>query len=60
MSDRHISGTVLVVDDDDRIRKFVTTALRRAGYDIAAAASGKEALRCLAYAVGGTVTADKE
>ena len=58
LSPGHISGTVLVVDDDDRIRKLVTTALRRAGYEIAEAASGKEALDRLAEATPDLIISD--
>ena len=35
---------VLVVDDDALIRKLLTVSLRRAGYDVATASSGNEAL----------------
>lgn len=35
---------ILVVDDEDAMRRFVATALRRAGYDTLEAAEGKQAL----------------
>jgi len=35
---------VLVVDDEDGIRAFVTAALRQAGFETAAAGDGREAL----------------
>jgi two-component system, cell cycle sensor histidine kinase and response regulator CckA len=37
-------ATVLVVDDEDAIRRFVERVLREAGYHIIVAASGTEAL----------------
>ena len=58
LSPQRPSGTVLVVDDDDRIRKLVTTALRRAGYEIAVAASGKEAIERLAEATPDLIVSD--
>lgn len=36
---------VLVVDDEESIRRFVDRALRSAGYDVVAAANGPEALK---------------
>jgi CheY-like chemotaxis protein len=36
--------TVLIVDDEDLIRKFVQRALSEAGYQTAVAASGEEAI----------------
>jgi two-component system, cell cycle sensor histidine kinase and response regulator CckA len=38
-------GRVLVVDDDDSVREFVTRALKEAGYEITSAGSGPEAIR---------------
>jgi DNA-binding response OmpR family regulator len=38
---------ILVVDDDDGIRFFLESALRRAGYDVTTAANGEEALQLL-------------
>jgi len=35
---------ILVVDDDDQIRRMVQRTLERAGYDVEPAADGKEAL----------------
>jgi serine phosphatase RsbU (regulator of sigma subunit)/FixJ family two-component response regulator len=39
------AGTLLVVDDDEAKRYLIVTWLRRAGYSVAEAATGKEALR---------------
>jgi DNA-binding response OmpR family regulator len=36
---------VLVVDDDQRIVRFISVKLRAAGYDVTAAANGEEALK---------------
>jgi DNA-binding NarL/FixJ family response regulator len=36
--------TILVVDDDDRFRKLMTTVLERAGYSTVEAATGEEAV----------------
>jgi len=38
------SGTVLVVDDDDDVRRMVERVLRRAGYTVLTASSGPDAL----------------
>jgi two-component system, cell cycle sensor histidine kinase and response regulator CckA len=35
---------IVVVDDEPAVRRFVTDALRSSGYDVAGAASGREAL----------------
>jgi signal transduction histidine kinase/CheY-like chemotaxis protein len=44
------SGTVLVVDDDDDVRRMVERVLRRGGYSVITAASGPDALeRARAY-----------
>ena len=39
---------VLVVDDEESIRKFANRALRGAGYDVGVASDGLEALRLVA------------
>jgi PAS domain S-box-containing protein len=41
------SGTVLVVDDEDAVRKLAVTALQRFGYRTLAASGGEEALQIL-------------
>ena len=38
---------VLVVDDDEKILRFIGSSLRLAGYDVSAATSGEEALQML-------------
>src|SRR4030042_1076865 len=38
---------VLVVDDDEKILRFIGSSLRLAGYDVATATSGEEALQLL-------------
>ena len=44
----HTSQQVLVVDDDEGIREFVTMALSSAGYDVMSAPDGAAALELLA------------
>jgi two-component system OmpR family response regulator len=39
---------ILVVDDDAPFRNVLAGELRRAGFQVAIAASGEEALRCIA------------
>ena len=41
----HAGPRILLVDDEPRIRDFITRALVTAGYDVAAASSGNEGLR---------------
>ncbi|MDX1493191.1 MAG: response regulator [Longimicrobiales bacterium] len=38
---------ILVVDDDDRLRRDITALLRRSGYRVTEAGTGKEAVRLL-------------
>jgi CheY-like chemotaxis protein len=42
--------TVLVVDDEERIRKLVCLGLKRAGYGVTVASDGEEALARIAEA----------
>jgi PAS domain S-box-containing protein len=42
------SGTILVVDDEDPVRKLASRVLRRHGYEVQEAEDGKDALRVLA------------
>jgi two-component system, cell cycle sensor histidine kinase and response regulator CckA len=39
-----LRGTILVVDDEESVQEFLKTALKRQGYQVYAAFSGKEAL----------------
>jgi signal transduction histidine kinase/CheY-like chemotaxis protein len=48
------SGTVLVVDDDDDVRRMVERVLRRAGYSVITATSGPDALES-ARAYSGSI-----
>jgi two-component system cell cycle response regulator len=50
--------TVLVVDDDDLVRAKLCVLLRQAGYEVAAAASGEEALKILSSLDCRIVVAD--
>src|SRR5438874_395330 len=43
-AEQHIPR-VLIVDDEESVRTFVEGALRHAGYEVAAASNGSEALR---------------
>jgi two-component system cell cycle sensor histidine kinase/response regulator CckA len=42
-----ISGSLLIVDDDDAVRSFVCVATRRLGYRVMEAANGVEAIKLL-------------
>lgn len=42
-----VGPTVLVVDDDLELQRFAAVVLMSYGYDVVAAANGREALRCL-------------
>ena len=45
VSETRVSGRVLVVDDDEALRRAVVRALELEGYDVVAASDGMEALR---------------
>jgi two-component system cell cycle sensor histidine kinase/response regulator CckA len=47
-ADRQGEGTVLLVDDEETIRKLGTRILRRLGFQVLLAADGREALRVYA------------
>ena len=49
---------VLVVDDEESMRYFLTRALKRKGYDVVAVASGEEALEDLANAERDVILLD--
>ena len=42
---RSLQETILVVDDEDSVRKLIEKTLRRHGYQVLSAASGPEAVR---------------
>jgi len=44
----HAASTILVVDDEEMVRKLASMTLRRYGYEVQEAQDGKEALRVLA------------
>ena len=46
------TGTILVVEDNDDLREFVTTVLKSLGYDVHAAADGPAAVRLAATLAG--------
>jgi two-component system cell cycle sensor histidine kinase/response regulator CckA len=48
-------GTILVVDDEEAVRRFARLVLERAGYSTLGAADGMEALETLAGPDGGSV-----
>ena len=44
MTDKQPEATILVVDDEPSIRELLSASLRFAGFDVLAAADGREAL----------------
>jgi DNA-binding response OmpR family regulator len=44
----HVARSVLIIEDDDRIRRIVSMTLRKEGLDVAEAGSGEEGLQLLA------------
>ncbi|WP_430869177.1 PAS domain S-box protein [Demequina aurantiaca] len=42
-----VSGTILIAEDDDLVRRFAAERLRSRGYDVVEAASGPEAIEAL-------------
>ena len=44
----HVAGSVIVVEDEQRVARVIVTILERAGYDVTVAASLAEALLALA------------
>jgi len=54
---RHTRGTVLIVEDDRSIRRYLEVILQRAGYCVIVAADGLEAMKAvLTSAVDAVVT----
>jgi two-component system, OmpR family, KDP operon response regulator KdpE len=53
-----IRQRVLIVDDEPQIQRFLAPALTAAGYDVVAAASGREALRLIATNAPDVVVLD--
>lgn len=51
-------SVVLVVDDEEHIRKLVSVGLRRAGYEVTLAANGKDALDRVAEATPDLIVSD--
>jgi two-component system cell cycle sensor histidine kinase/response regulator CckA len=49
----HAPGQVLVVDDDESVRRSVTRALRYDGFAVTSVGSGEEALEALRAKLGG-------
>lgn len=47
LSDKECEGRVLVVDDEEQIRKVVGMTLKKAGYDVQEAEDGKRAIEVL-------------
>jgi DNA-binding NtrC family response regulator len=47
MTDGINNGSILVIEDEPSVMSFIRAALERAGYSIASASSGVEALRLL-------------
>lgn len=55
-----MSGTVLVVDDQELVRAVVSRFLARNGYSVAAAGTGQQAIDALAWHQPSVVIADAE
>ncbi|GAC1640696.1 MAG: hypothetical protein NVS4B8_08450 [Herpetosiphon sp.] len=51
-------GSVLIVDDDARIRKLISVGLKRAGYDVTEAVNGREGLERAAEAIPDLIISD--
>ena len=47
MSDLPVSPRILVVDDDEAVRTFVSRALEEAGYVVVSASGGRDALKLI-------------
>jgi CheY-like chemotaxis protein len=54
---RHTRGTILIVEDDRSLRRYLEVILQRAGYSVVAAADGLEAMKAaLTSSVDAVVT----
>lgn len=58
LPEEQVRRTVLIVDDDDRIRDLVSVALYSAGYETTVAAGSREALECIAAATPDLIISD--
>jgi two-component system chemotaxis response regulator CheY len=47
LSDKPVEGRILVIDDEEQIRKVVTIGLKKAGYDVEEAEDGGKAIEVL-------------
>ncbi len=47
LSDKEVEGRVLVIDDEEQIRKVVGLGLKKAGYDVEEAEDGGKAIEVL-------------
>jgi len=56
----HHNRLVLVVDDSQTVRRFVTQALEEAGVKVVAAENGRQALRCIAAQRPDLIISDLE
>ena len=57
-SSGQVHGTVLLVDDEEQIRKLVSVALGRANYDVILASNGQEALDRIVEAIPDLIVLD--
>ncbi len=53
-----IEGNVILVEDEEKVRKLLSTTLRRAGYEVTVAADGQAALERLAEATPDLIISD--
>lgn len=51
-------AAILIVDDDELMRKMIGKSLVRTGYEIAEASNGKEALECLSKQIFDLIVID--
>lgn len=52
------TATILVIDDEESIRKMISVALKKEGYEIVTAASGREAFERIAEATPDVIISD--